>query len=325
MARTYAPIYVSIWRDEDFQNLSMEAQRLYFLINSQAEITHCGVVLFSPRRWSRWACNTTEDDINDALEELVKASYVIHDDRTEEIWVRSYLEYNKVWDQPKVKAAALRQYDEVHSKRIRAAIWDQMREGDQKPRCRPIEGVSDTPPIDQVVGIRYPQVIKNLEPEPEYKSSSQAIVDGVVEEENSVPPQHAFDDIAEATWRILGERKFTNRTTSVPVLDYEAWFVSVRAGCISQHGGKLEELLALEPRLTATQLADALEPQLRARSPSETSANQASQSPIQRVAQHITRPWCDDCEGTTKAKDQNGEFTNTACQTCSARLSKEHA
>ena len=57
-----ARIKASIWSDPDFAALPAPVQRVYLVITSQSELTLCGVVQPSPKRWARYAPDTTVEE-----------------------------------------------------------------------------------------------------------------------------------------------------------------------------------------------------------------------------------------------------------------------
>lgn len=120
MSRQYAPLHTEIWNDPTFVGLSSQAQRLYLLAISQPNITWCGVVPYTARRWSNLASDTTPRTITKAAVDLAAVGLVLLDEATEEMWVRSFIKYNVV-QQPKLRIAAIREFAQVHSQAIQDA------------------------------------------------------------------------------------------------------------------------------------------------------------------------------------------------------------
>lgn len=132
MARTHARIYSSIWDDPDFQALSVHAQRLYLLLTSQGEVNNAGLILLTVRRWSR-GCDTTDpDDIRKALTELDEHRFVVVDDDTEEVLIRTHVRWDGILKQPQMVKSALRQALGVKSARLRAALAAELRRLDRE-------------------------------------------------------------------------------------------------------------------------------------------------------------------------------------------------
>lgn len=75
MAR-YARVFASIWADPDFCALSSSAQRLYLLLITQPDVSHCGVLPLTERRWARLAADTDADSVRAALDELERVGFV---------------------------------------------------------------------------------------------------------------------------------------------------------------------------------------------------------------------------------------------------------
>lgn len=101
MARTFGPIYASIWKDPDFIALPGHAQRLYMLLVSQGDISSCGTLPITLRRWSRMAIDTPIDSISISISILVSEGFIVLDEDTEELIVRSFIKWDKGYKVPK--------------------------------------------------------------------------------------------------------------------------------------------------------------------------------------------------------------------------------
>jgi hypothetical protein len=102
MARTEARIFTSIWKDPHFLSLDVNAQRLYFFLISQDDLTYSGIMPLRPRRWAGKASGLTVADIEKGLEALQASPrrFVIVDEDAEELLVRSLLRRDGIWKQP---------------------------------------------------------------------------------------------------------------------------------------------------------------------------------------------------------------------------------
>lgn len=98
----YIKLQRHIWLDGDFVALTADAQRLYLVLISQPDLSHAGVVAFTPGRWSTLATDTTPAGIRAAVDELTAARFVAVDERTEELWVRSYMAHDGGYRTPNV-------------------------------------------------------------------------------------------------------------------------------------------------------------------------------------------------------------------------------
>ncbi len=102
MARNYANLFTAIWaRDGEFVRLSCGAQRMYLLLVSQPEVSACGMLPLRLRRWSALAPDTTEGDLRMALKELEEHRFVVVDEDTEELLVRSFTRHDNGYANPR--------------------------------------------------------------------------------------------------------------------------------------------------------------------------------------------------------------------------------
>lgn len=126
MAEDYAPLYRSIWNDDDFRALTGAAQRLYLALMSSPNRSPAGVVGLTPKKWVRGAADLTPAVVEQALTELDGTGFLVVDDDTEEVLVRSYLRRAKVYAHIRTFARALRDIDAVESARLRSALGQEL-------------------------------------------------------------------------------------------------------------------------------------------------------------------------------------------------------
>lgn len=225
MARSYAPIYTSIWHDPEFVALSSRAQRAYFLALSQPEISYCGVVGYTTRRWARMAGDTKPRDVERAVAELEAAGFVLLDAETEELWVRSFVKHNGVLKQPQLRTAMRREYDDIHSATIRRLFFLSLpakeREGLQAP-CPQPDGTLPAA-CASTRGIGMEGVVE--EPEPEPSTSNQEPEPSSSSRSDSRGPQPLDDD--DAGLRREAQARLDRRVAEKgPVGDPDAWLAT---------------------------------------------------------------------------------------------------
>lgn len=100
MARDYAKIITRIWADDDFKSLSATAQRLYFQLLSQPDVSMCGVVTLAERRWSMQVADQSVEAITDDIAALEGERFIVVDRVTQEVLVRSYVRHDEAWRSP---------------------------------------------------------------------------------------------------------------------------------------------------------------------------------------------------------------------------------
>jgi hypothetical protein len=125
VARTHSRIYTSIWTDDDFRRLPKEAQRAYFMLVSQPAINNCGVLPYVPRKWAKLAADENEHALGDALADLADRRFIVLDEDTDELLIRTFIKHDRIREQPNLKTSATRQFTEIESRSIRWVLLDE--------------------------------------------------------------------------------------------------------------------------------------------------------------------------------------------------------
>jgi hypothetical protein len=126
MARGHGRILTSIWEDADFIALDQQAQRLYLFLISQPNLNHAGLLDLTLRRWARKAAGLSVADLDKLLTALEHARFVVVDDDTEELLIRSFVRNDGVWRMPKVMGAMVSGALEISSPKLRKALLAEM-------------------------------------------------------------------------------------------------------------------------------------------------------------------------------------------------------
>lgn len=127
MAREHARVLTRIWNDKDFIARSAASQRVYLLMMSQSSVSHAGVLPLQLSKWARKAADTTVEDIQAGLEEMVAERFLVVDYDTEEVLIRTHIRNDGVLKQPNMLKSALRQARAIESPKLRAALADELR------------------------------------------------------------------------------------------------------------------------------------------------------------------------------------------------------
>ncbi|MFF1684641.1 hypothetical protein [Streptomyces sp. NPDC058254] len=126
MARGHGRILTSIWEDSDFLKLDEREQRFYLFLISQPNLNHAGLLPLTLRRWSRKAHGLTFAEVEKRLQSLDGAQFIVMDDDTEELLIRSFVRNDGVWRMPKVMGAMVSGALEISSRRLQAALLAEM-------------------------------------------------------------------------------------------------------------------------------------------------------------------------------------------------------
>jgi len=126
MARNHGRVYAAIWLDPTFTALSIGPQRLYMFLLSQPNMSHLGVLPLTERRWLRAVDGYTQDAIEADLKTLVATRFVVVDEDTEELLVRTLFRNDNVYKQPNTLKAAISNVPAIASRTIRTTLRDEV-------------------------------------------------------------------------------------------------------------------------------------------------------------------------------------------------------
>jgi hypothetical protein len=127
VARDHARFYLSMWDDDDFIGLSALAKLVYVQLCMQRKLEYSGELTVSVKRWSKAHPDQDTDTIRAALAELDAARFVVVDQDTDELLIRSFIRNDQLYKQPNVLRAALRSAFEITSPLLRRALAAELR------------------------------------------------------------------------------------------------------------------------------------------------------------------------------------------------------
>jgi hypothetical protein len=123
VARTHGRIYTSIWDSgSEFRTLTARAQRVYLVLLSQPQINNCGCLPYVPKKWVRLAPDETDATLETAIRELVDRRFIVLDEQTDELLIRTFIKHDRIEKQPQLAQAARREFGETESREIRRQL-----------------------------------------------------------------------------------------------------------------------------------------------------------------------------------------------------------
>lgn len=148
MARDHARIKIDVWDDADFRSLRSVEQHAYFLLASNRGLSRCGVVDYIPSRFQCLAADLTASRFRSAIAGLRASRFVVIDDHTQELLVRSYVRHDGVLDRLNMGKATGTAFEAVVSDVIKSSIGDELaRLMKEKPDLEGWKGLAMTSPI----------------------------------------------------------------------------------------------------------------------------------------------------------------------------------
>lgn len=153
LAREHARIQTTIWLDDDFLDLTPEAQHLYLVVTTQMSLNFCGVTAWHPGRLSQLAHGWTVAKVEAAAADLSAGLYLVIDETTGEVLVRSFIRNDGLLSSPNIAKAMYRKFSEIGSRAIRGVVVHELnRLYDEQPllkgwdSCRELLGKRSTDP-----------------------------------------------------------------------------------------------------------------------------------------------------------------------------------
>lgn len=115
MPRDRANIRTDIWGDSDWRQLSFGAQWLYNYVLTHGTLNAVGVADWRPARAQGVAAGLTRPILNAFVRELTDAFFLVLDEHTEEVLVRSFFRHDGILTNPNMLATIKRDFAAVSS------------------------------------------------------------------------------------------------------------------------------------------------------------------------------------------------------------------
>ncbi len=124
MARNFARISTSIWEDDDWRALG-PAQHVYLLILAQPKLTLAGCIDLKPKSWARMG-GLTVGAVISALDTLDETEFVVIDEQTEELVVRTFTQHDNVTANGNLIRGVWSAWSAIESKMLRRCVLAHM-------------------------------------------------------------------------------------------------------------------------------------------------------------------------------------------------------
>jgi hypothetical protein len=122
VARDRASIRLDIWADADWRDLDDVQQFLYFQLLSHPTLSYAGVADWRPGRIAMFSKNGSAADVRVRAEALQARGFVLIDDESEEILIRSFIKHDGILKQPKLAVSMANAYAAIASRKIREVV-----------------------------------------------------------------------------------------------------------------------------------------------------------------------------------------------------------
>lgn len=126
MASEHARIRRDIWADDDWRDLTSSEQWLYLHLLTSPALSFCGTTDWRPSRIAAATGELSASDIQVFAQGLTAARFILADDETEEVMIRSWAKHDGLVRSPNMAKALAKSYAAVASKVLRGVIVDQL-------------------------------------------------------------------------------------------------------------------------------------------------------------------------------------------------------
>lgn len=175
MARDHGRILCRIWQDKDFRALPRTTQALYMQLLSQPSVNNAGVLPLQISKWAKGCDELDEGSIADDLLALVDRGFVMVDEDTEEVLIRTFVRNDGVLAHKYIFKNALRCAEAVESPALRHALAVELRRVG-RPEANAVAEIlmASAPHPDVVVKASKPDPDPIEAPEPQMPSESHS-------------------------------------------------------------------------------------------------------------------------------------------------------
>lgn len=127
MARDHGRVNVGIWTDPEWRRLPPAAQHLYLLLWTSPALTYCGTHDWRPGRLAALSYGFTAAHMQMVADCLTARHFLVVDQKTEEILVRSWARWDGLMKQPRMAVSFALAYAAVASETIRQVLVHELR------------------------------------------------------------------------------------------------------------------------------------------------------------------------------------------------------
>lgn len=122
MARDHTRIRTDIWGDDDWLDLSPQAQHLYLVLTTQPTLSFCGSGDWQPKKIAARAAGWTADQVCEAGAELQDGLFLLLDLDTDEFLIRSWIKHDTLYRVQNMAVSMANARGALASRKLRAVV-----------------------------------------------------------------------------------------------------------------------------------------------------------------------------------------------------------
>ena len=122
MARDHTRVNIDIWGDEEFRELPVDAQALYWFLWTSPERTYCGGHWWHAGKLAQFAGDWTIPRVRSAGAVLSERLFLVIDEPVEECVIRSWIKHDGLWKVPNMAVSMANARAAMASKVCRGVV-----------------------------------------------------------------------------------------------------------------------------------------------------------------------------------------------------------
>ena len=125
--KDHARVNLAIWGDDDFLDLRVDEQALYFALWTSPGLSYCGAGGWHPGRIASLSADWTIERIEQAAAGLSSRLFLLIDTFTDEYLLRSWMKHDGLWKTPNMAVSMANARAEIASRTLRAVVVHEVR------------------------------------------------------------------------------------------------------------------------------------------------------------------------------------------------------
>lgn len=125
--KDFAAVNVALWGDDDFLDLTVDAQLLFLRLWTSPGLTYCGAGDWHAGRIAQSAADWTRPRIEAAAAELSRGRFLIIDADTDEFLLRSWIRHDGLWKTPNMAVSMSNARADLASRILRGIVVHEVR------------------------------------------------------------------------------------------------------------------------------------------------------------------------------------------------------
>lgn len=258
MSRKFGKVLCTAWNDPQWLALSDAAMVLYVSMISQHDISPAGVLPLTERRWKGYLDGGL-NAVSEALDELTDTGFVLVDEDTAEVLVRTFIKHDGRLQNANLGASVHRAVGQIHSERLRnvaeraisditagGRALDTRRKGPSTPVA---EAIDDSGVLVPTYSVGEEPRTKNHEPR-----NPSVVVDNPTgdEPEPDRPTDDRFNEVIDIATRAVSD-KYPAKVNP------DRHRQTIRQDIADKHTATITELLRRQPNSSPTAIARQIE------------------------------------------------------------------